>query len=39
MKWTAEREKRFVDALQAAFGLDVGTAMKIVGVLLIKSRA
>lgn len=35
----AEREKRFVDALQAAFGIDEGTAMKIVEVLLIKSRA
>ena len=35
----AEREKRFVDALQAAFAIDEETAMKIVGVLLIKSRA
>ena len=39
MKWAAEREKRFVDALQAAFGIDEGTAMRIVRVLLIKSRA
>ena len=35
----AEREKRFVDALQAAFGIDEETAMRIIGVLLIKSRA
>jgi len=35
----ADREKRFVDALQAAFGIDEETAMRIVGVLLIKSRA
>jgi hypothetical protein len=35
----AEREKQFVDALQTAFGIDEDTAMRIVGVLLIKSRA
>lgn len=35
----AEREKRFVDALQAALAIDDETAMKIVEVLLIKSRA
>jgi uncharacterized tellurite resistance protein B-like protein len=34
-----EREKRFIDALQAAFGIDEETAMRIIGVLLIKSRA
>jgi hypothetical protein len=35
----AEREKHFVNALQAAFAIDEKTAMRIVGVLLIKSRA
>jgi uncharacterized tellurite resistance protein B-like protein len=35
----AEREKQFVDALQAALAIDEQTAMRIVGVLLIKSRA
>lgn len=35
----AEREKRFVDALQTALGIDDATATKIVEVLLIKSRA
>jgi hypothetical protein len=35
----AEREKQFIDALQKAFGIDEETAMRIVGVLLIKSRA
>jgi hypothetical protein len=34
-----EREKRFIDALQAAFGIDEETAMRIIGVRLIKSRA
>jgi uncharacterized tellurite resistance protein B-like protein len=34
-----EREKRFIDELQAAFGIDEETAMRIIGVLLIKSRA
>lgn len=34
-----EREKRFVDALQAALGINDETAMKIVEVLLIKARA
>jgi uncharacterized tellurite resistance protein B-like protein len=33
-----EREKRFIDALQGAFGVDEETAMRIIGVLLIKSR-
>jgi uncharacterized tellurite resistance protein B-like protein len=35
----AEREKQFVDELQTAFGIDEEAAMRIVGVLLIKSRA
>jgi uncharacterized tellurite resistance protein B-like protein len=35
----AEREKQFVDALQAVLGIDEGTAMNIISVLLIKSRA
>jgi uncharacterized tellurite resistance protein B-like protein len=35
----AEREKRFVDALQAAFAIGDETATKIVEVLLIKTRA
>jgi hypothetical protein len=35
----AEREKRFIDELQAAFDIDEETAMRIIGVLLIKSRA
>jgi uncharacterized tellurite resistance protein B-like protein len=35
----AEREKKFVDALQRAFGIDEETAMRIVGVLVIQSRA
>jgi uncharacterized tellurite resistance protein B-like protein len=35
----AEREKQFVDALQTVLGIDEETAMKIVEVLLIKSRA
>jgi uncharacterized tellurite resistance protein B-like protein len=35
----AEREKQFIDVLQKAFGIDEDTAMRIVGVLLIKSRA
>jgi uncharacterized tellurite resistance protein B-like protein len=35
----AEREKQFVDALQTAFGIDEDTAMRIIGVLLLKSRA
>lgn len=34
-----EREKQFVDALQAALGINEQAAMKIVSVLLIKSRA
>jgi hypothetical protein len=34
-----EREKRFVDALQAAFGIDDQTATNIIAVLLMKSRA
>lgn len=34
-----EREKRFVDALQAALEIDDATAMSVVRVLLIKSRA
>jgi uncharacterized tellurite resistance protein B-like protein len=35
----AEPEKQFVDALQAALGIDDQTAMKVVEVLLIKTRA
>jgi hypothetical protein len=35
----AEREKGFVDALQAALAVDDATAMKIVEVLLLKMRA
>jgi uncharacterized tellurite resistance protein B-like protein len=35
----AEREKGFVDAVQAALAIDDGTAMKIVDVLLLKMRA
>jgi len=35
----AEREKQFVDTLQAVLGIDDETAMKIVEVLLIKSKA
>jgi uncharacterized tellurite resistance protein B-like protein len=35
----AEREKRFVDALQSALAVDDETAVKIVEVLLIKTRA
>jgi uncharacterized tellurite resistance protein B-like protein len=35
----AEREKRFVDRLQAALAIDDETAMKIVEVLLIKAQA
>jgi uncharacterized tellurite resistance protein B-like protein len=35
----ADREKRFVDILQAALAIDDETAMKVVEVLLIKSRA
>jgi uncharacterized tellurite resistance protein B-like protein len=35
----AEPEKQYVDALQAALGIDEQTAMKVVEVLLIKTRA
>jgi uncharacterized tellurite resistance protein B-like protein len=35
----AEREKGFIDALQAALAVDEATAMKIVEVLLIRNRA
>src|SRR5512139_1211237 len=35
----AEQEKRFIDALQNAFEMDERTTMKIIEVLLIKSRA
>jgi hypothetical protein len=38
-KFSRKREKQFIDALQKAFGIDEDTAMRIVGVLLIKSRA